>query len=183
MEAEPFIPLINDFRTERLNVHHWSNVLASDRLRRRLVEDLVRVLSPAVLTHLPPSFQVQQKTTAVSLWIDERSAESDVFLVEALQSGALIGLLILVNNPQADAPPQAYIGYLLAEEVWGKGYASELIAGLVQDAEGNAPITLLAGVAKGNGASARVLRKQGFTVQPQLSDKETEVFARTVLAD
>ena len=61
--------------------------------------------------------------------------------------------------------------------VWGNRYASELVGSLVKTAHLNAPVTLLGGVAKGNAASAHILQKLGFLVQPNLSDSETEVFA------
>ncbi len=124
--------------------------------------------------------QVQQTKPAVSNWIEELSKESDVYLVNMGQSETLIGLLILVDEPQIEAALKVHIGYLLSQAAWGKGYASELLAGLLKETRKNAPMTLIGGVARGNEASAHILRKLGFLSEPNLSDDDTEVFTATV---
>lgn len=88
-------------------------------------------------------------------WIADRLAESDVFAVET--HDALIGILLLSQHDVTR------IGYLLAENVWGKGYASELLLGLTRASP--RPVYLRAGVEANDPASARVLEKAGFTRQ------------------
>lgn len=52
---------------------------------------------------------------------------------------------------------------MLAENTWGKGFASELIGGFVDWCRGKDNISSLAGgVEAGNAASRRVLEKSGF---------------------
>ena len=72
---------------------------------------------------------------------------------------------------------RCHIGYLLAEPTWGKGYATELVTGLVEALRSEAPMTLLGGVDTKNPASARVLEKAGFRLSAELSDDETSIFA------
>jgi RimJ/RimL family protein N-acetyltransferase len=174
---------LNDFKTERLLVQHWSSTLGNEEERRLLVKALVDILTPMVLEHLPPSLQVEQTKEAVSSWITKRAVESEVYLVISQQSKILIGLLILVNDPLLGPSSRVHIGYLLSQPAWGKGFASELVSGLVIEALNNAPMTLIGGVAKGNKASAHILRKRGFSVEPVLSDDDVEVFALNVKKD
>jgi RimJ/RimL family protein N-acetyltransferase len=55
------------------------------------------------------------------------------------------------------------LGYLLREEVWGKGIGTELIKGLVEWARQTRLIGSIAGdVEKENQGSIRVLEKNGF---------------------
>ena len=61
------------------------------------------------------------------------------------------------------------MGYVIAESAWGKGFATEVVAGLADWCRDNGTIrSLIGGVADRNGASARVLRKNGFV--PNLTD-------------
>lgn len=106
---------IRDFTTGRLSVRHWGESLQDSARKQALVQDILPILTPAVLQYLPPSLMVAQTTQAVSGWVDDRAADSDVLTVRVQPSGEL-----------------------------------------------NAPLTLIGGVAKGNGASAHILRKQGF---------------------
>jgi len=56
-----------------------------------------------------------------------------------------------------------HIGYLLGESYWGKGYATEILKGLIGFLESEDKITnLIAGVAKDNVASIKLLHKLGF---------------------
>jgi ribosomal-protein-alanine N-acetyltransferase len=61
----------------------------------------------------------------------------------------------------------------------GKGYASELLVGLVLHVP-KTGLRLLGGVGRENPASAQVLRKTGFHVVQELSDTETEMFGITL---
>jgi RimJ/RimL family protein N-acetyltransferase len=172
--------LLNDFRTERLIVQHWASTLRNQDERQLIVKALMNILTPAVLEHLPPSFQMEQTEEIVSSWITNRAAESDVFLVKLQQSKTLIGLLILVNDQISGPTSKVHIGYLLSQSAWGKGFASELVSGLVIEARDHAPMTLIGGVAKGNKASAHILRKRGFSLHPELSNDDVEVCALNI---
>lgn len=139
-----------EFETERLRIRSWSTAYPAEPLRA--------ILTPAVLSHLPTPLHHADPER----WIAERLAESDVFAVTS--DGALIGLVMLA---QMDA---VHVGYLLAEGAWGKGFASELLRGLVKALSANAPMELRAGVAKDNPASARVLEKAGFQIHEDTAE-------------
>ena len=64
------------------------------------------------------------------------------------------------------------LGYVVAESVWGRGFATELVAGLVEWSRSEPSIrTISAGVAPTNEASIRVLDKNGFLLSA-VSDSE-----------
>jgi len=88
---------------------------------------------------------------------------------------AIIGLMFLTPPFNNDI----HLGYLLGQSAWGKGYARELLAGLVLHVP-KTRFRLLEGVGRENPASAHVLRKTGFQIVPELSDTETEMFGITL---
>lgn len=78
-------------------------------------------------------------------------------------SGSFIGIIGLKmdhgNNLQAE------IGFLLMPTYYGVGYATEAVVAIQQYAATLGIQSVIARVTKGNGASARVLEKCGFTLQ------------------
>ena len=60
----------------------------------------------------------------------------------------------------------------------GRGYASDLLAGLVLHVP-KSGFRLLGGVGRENPASALVFRKTGFQLVPELSDTKTEMIGIT----
>ncbi len=58
------------------------------------------------------------------------------------------------------------LGYLLAERGWGRGMASELVAGFVGWCRENGVVSISGGVAIDNPASARVLVKKRLPPGP-----------------
>jgi len=72
-----------------------------------------------------------------------------------------------------------HLGYLLGQSTRGRGYASELLAGLVSHVS-KTGFRLLGGVGREPPAYAHVLQKTGFHVVTELSDAETEMFAITL---
>lgn len=61
----------------------------------------------------------------------------------------------------------AEVGYILAPEAWGQGYATECLAALVEAARELAPLTLTASVHPDNESSMRVLEKCGFQAEAE----------------
>lgn len=78
-------------------------------------------------------------------------------LVESL-TGRIIGSAGL-----GDRDGEAEIGYWLARDVWGRGYATEAARGVIGIARAIGHRRLVAGHFIDNPASGRVLRKAGFT--------------------
>jgi RimJ/RimL family protein N-acetyltransferase len=164
------------FTTKRLTVRNWQGVIADPATRPALEAALTNMLTPPVLDHLPPSFQVDPATGALSSWIDARAEESDVLLIEKT-ADALIGLMILVCEKLCGDLPTVHLGYLLAETASGRGLATELVRGFVAEMESRRPVKLVGGVGRENAASARVLQKAGFSVAPDLGGNDTDVYA------
>ena len=165
------------FDTERLHVANWRSAQQDRVERRKMIEELATVLTPNVLRYLPVPSQLSDAPQALDGWISAREGESDVLTVRARGTSTLIGLLILAPFNEPGAARVVHIGYLFAEPAWGKGYAKELLAGLVEwQSSLGGPVTLLGGVEKGNAASARVLEKAKFHLAMELSTEGTSMF-------
>jgi RimJ/RimL family protein N-acetyltransferase len=115
------------------------------------------LLSPVVAAELPDYWQGEYSIERASEWIAERDSESSV-LIAKISSNSPVGLLILYPYGQ-----QVRIGYLLSEDHWGKGFATELLSGFIDWCTKSKVFDeVIAGVASSNVASIRVLEKCGF---------------------
>lgn len=168
--------MIADFETDRLRVLNWQGVLSEGEAPPWLQKGLARILTPNVLKHLPPSLQLSGADSEITDWVSMQAGAGETYLVQDRQSGALLGLLILAVFGDSPAPIQIHIGYLLSEDTWGKGIATELVSGLVRRVPRGRNIALLGGVGLDNPGSAKVLLKAGFLLSDELSDGETEMF-------
>lgn len=158
------------YTTGRLRVQDWSDSLTEPKRRAALLGEL------SVLQNLPPPLQLRRDAGALEAWVRDRAAESTVLTLRNRDSGDLLGLLILACFASDQAAATLQLGYLLGETAWGKGYASELLQGLVDHLRrGAEPLQLRAGVAVDNPASARELQKAGFTALPAQGDVECDV--------
>ena len=171
MQVQP-VP-VPDFDTARLTVRRWHPV--EDRLA---VAELGKDLTPRVLQHLPEPLQLGAGAAAIAGWVDDRLAESTLFVARSRAEGDIAGLMILAAFDAPDAPLSVHVGYLLAEADWGKGLASELMSGLIDAARPAAPLRLIGGTARDNAASIRVLEKAGFRRDAELSGDGTIMFVR-----
>ena len=169
------------FETDRLRVSDWRNDRPNPAPQDALRGELSRLLTPAVLHPLPEPLQLADEQDAIDRWIAERNRESDVYLVRERHSSELVGLLILAAFREGDTAETLHLGYLIAEPCWGRGYATELLSGLVQHLRTAAPSLLLhAGVGVDNPGSRRVLEKAGFQRVEALCNTDTEVFTLTL---
>jgi [ribosomal protein S5]-alanine N-acetyltransferase len=80
------------------------------------------------------------------------------YLVFARDGVTLLGSAGIVN----DDAVRAQIGYVLARDVWGRGYATEALLASVEAARGAGVKRLEAGVHVDHHVSCRVLEKAGF---------------------
>ncbi len=147
------------FQTERLSVeaiHTLSSTIASD---------LGRILTPSVTEFLPPRARLAHFDGDVAAWLSyQRDNGAAVMFVKC--DGLGVGLVMLHNG----ADREAMIGYMLAQSAWGRGYASELILGLVAMLRAAGFQYAFGGVADQNPASCRALEKAGFDVMSEQSD-------------
>lgn len=93
--------------------------------------------------------------------------DEDSTTLVASTSGEPVGLLILFEDPASDdAEADLRIGYLIAEDMRGQGFAKELVAGLVAWCREHSWVgSLSGGVEPENVASAVVLTRNGFVQQ------------------
>lgn len=156
------------FETDRLRVDDWSRLLTGDspmELRDTFVASL---LTDAVTRDLPPGWQGPYDIDRAALWFVERRSESTVLLVVGRSDDRPVGLLILSEAENVDGSIDIRLGYLIDERTWGRGLATELVEGFSAWCRTDGIVrSITGGVADGNGASARVLQKNGFVPQPR----------------
>ena len=105
-------------------------------------------------------------------WIAERDQEGVTLHVLDGASKTPIGLMILVESENEGVGQCVRIGYLLAESAWGRGYGSELLKGFIGWCRTVKISSVIGGVARDNGASQRVLEKNGFDVLPGAQNQQ-----------
>lgn len=165
------------FQTSRLIVEPWSKHLVNPNTVSALAAELTPVLTPTVLKHLPPAFWVESQSSAIVPWIHAREAECDVMTIRERNGGALIGLVILAEFVETGVGLTVQMGYLFQEQSWGKGYATEMLSGLVgMYKTGDHPVDLRGGVELENAASARVLEKVGFQIVAEETDQTNAMY-------
>ncbi|PIB16913.1 GNAT family N-acetyltransferase [Vibrio rotiferianus] len=127
-----------------------------------LLERIPQILTPAVVENLPPYFHEISSSEQARIWLERMLSESRLLQVED-EGQKLIGFLFAyVENDE-----YAHIGYLLAEEYWGRGLANELLQGFIYEVEKSESwLKLIGGVDQSNIASVKLLKKLGFIAQP-----------------
>jgi ribosomal-protein-alanine N-acetyltransferase len=160
------------FSTRRLMVGEWHDIAGRSGLD--LVDSVCAVLTRATTGALPADWQGDFDAERAEYWIEARDAESPTSLAIDRQSGQPIGLLILFEAAAEDHRDQLDIrlGYIVAESVWGRGLASELVGGFVTWALAESTIASISGgVASRNMASVQVLHKNGFHLSESRADE------------
>ena len=72
-------------------------------------------------------------------------------------------ILLETQAEEHNGDREVRLGYLLAEDAWGQGIASELVSGFVGWCREQTSVSSIAGgVALDNPASRRVMQKNGF---------------------
>ena len=86
------------------------------------------------------------------------------YLIESRSEQNLLGSTGLAF----DAPSRSVTGYVLAQDAWRKGYATEALTAMVEIAERVGVVRLSALCHPDNSASVRVLEKCGFRLEERL---------------
>jgi ribosomal-protein-alanine N-acetyltransferase len=165
------------FETDRLVVDDWSRLLTVDTAEALRNTFVVSLMSDPVTRDLPPAWQGPYDTDRASSWFVERQSESTVLLIVDRSDGSPVGLLILSESGNSDRSLDIRLGYMIDENAWGRGLATEVVAGFAEwcRADGNIR-SVIGGVTDDNSASARVLQKNGFVPH----NKNTDYPANTV---
>ena len=119
---------------------------------------------PAVMRHVGhgPHRTMSETTAALRAYGDMLARRGFSFLaVEELATGRLIGDAGL--HPLGGTGPEIELGYTLARDAWGKGYATEIGRALVHHARSVLGVPqVVAQVEPANLASRHVLEKLGM---------------------
>jgi len=153
------------FETQRLLVKEWHSLSPSDWQQEDIAEVVASILTEPVTRSLPSSWQGSYSVDRASEWIKGRDREGTTLLVIDKFTNQAVGLMVLFAMQAEEGNGQADVrlGYLLSEDTWGRGIASELVNGFVSWCRGQESISSIAGgVAHDNIASKRVLEKNGF---------------------
>lgn len=131
-----------------------------------------------VVDNLPAYFHDIKSPADAEIWLQRMLSESRLFLVKSDADQSLIGFLFAYTENNNEA----HIGYLLSQENWGKGLASELVGGFIEFASNEKYWRrLIAGVDRSNFASLHLLDKLGF-VEGASSDQQVVFYEYLLLA-
>lgn len=152
-----------NFKTKRLMIKSLIENNVEKSQKKKLAKEVLSILTPEVTEFLPDSWQEINSINDSYKWLDERHEESTFLTVRLLLTGELVGLIFLYEPEIQEKYFDLMFGYLFAETSWGKGYATELIKGLVKCCKNTGNIkSLSGGVAIKNVGSVKVLEKCGF---------------------
>ena len=153
------------FVTERLLVNEWHSLSSSDWQQEDLAHAVAAMLTEPVTRALPQSWQGSYSIGRAREWIKERDEDGATLLVIDKSVRKAVGLMILfeMHSEEGIGDIDIRLGYLLSEDSWGKGMASELVNGFINwCSEQSSILSVAGGVAHDNPASRRVLEKNGF---------------------
>lgn len=147
------------FNTPRLNVIEINSNTAKLE-KTALVNALPTILTPAVVENLPSYFQGIDSIAAAEKWLGNMLKECRLLMLQSQQQ-EVVGLLFIYTENH-----DAHIGYLLAEQYWGRGLAFELLQGFINLASTQSHWhKLIAGVDESNTPSIKLLKKLAFEEQ------------------
>jgi RimJ/RimL family protein N-acetyltransferase len=168
------------FETDRLEIKDWHADSWHASGRGDLGRIVATILTEPVTRSLPDSWHGTFTPDRARAWIKERDREGTTLLVAESGTGNPVGLVILFEVSLANGI-EVRVGYFLAEASWGKGFATELVEGLVRWCRAQTGIQSLAGgVARDNPASKRVLEKNGFLLSESEGDGGEETLRLTL---
>lgn len=185
MKKSNYIESYCNFETKRLIIKSAVENKIEYSQKMKLAEEVLGILTSRVTEFLPDNWQEMNSTNDSYKWIEDRHEESTLLTVRILSTDELVGLIFLFEPETEEKDHDLMFGYFLSEEIWGKGYGTELIKGLVDWCKNSRRIkSLSGGVATKNIGSTRVLEKCGFVILDQDSScEETVMFKQEFSAD
>jgi ribosomal-protein-alanine N-acetyltransferase len=173
------------FETERLSAREWHSFPPREWHEQDVPAVVVDLMTERVTQSLPEPWRGDYAIERAARWINERDSDGATLLALDRSTRQAVGLVILFESPATNRGVgiEVRLGYLLAESVWGKGLATELIKGFVEWCRAQPAIrSLIAGVERGNPASTRVLEKNAFhRVDIERDDSEAERLFELIL--
>ena len=151
------------FTSNRVSVLNWNHIESALEFEHSRIQSVLQILTPNVTKAVPEGWQKIKSNNEAESWIQRRKIEGNFYGIVLSETTEIIGFLFLYPVKDVEDLVQLRLGYLLREEVWGKGIGTELINGLVEWARHTELIASIAGgVEKENLGSIRVLEKNGF---------------------
>ncbi len=161
-----------EFETERLEVRDWHSESWNAELRSNLPATVAGMLTDSVTRSLPDAWHGDFTPKRARDWIKEQDSAGATLLVAEREAQEPVGLVMLFEVDSDDGV-EVRLGYLLAEAAWGKGLATELVAGFIAWCRKQAGVTsIVGGVARDNPASKRVLEKNGFVLSTGFGESD-----------
>ena len=131
------------------------------------------MLTTRVTHSLPPEWRGSYTIDRAIKWVEQRDQDGPTLLVIDRSRKIPIGLVILFEiDGGENLGIEVRLGYMLAKDSWGKGFATELIQGFVKWCQGSPISTIIGGVERDNIPSQRVMEKSGFICDPNEDDQE-----------
>lgn len=166
-----------NFNTPRLSVQSWKHQVIGLDSKKRFARRIIEILTPNVTKSLPDGWQNISNIDDAQEWIENRDDESHFVTIQLLSTNETVGFIFLYEFNSRHKYYNIRFGYLLSEDVWGKGLGTELLEGLIKwcQAEGDIK-SLSGGVETDNLGSIKVLEKTGFTASTIDNRTEKVVF-------
>lgn len=152
---------IDDIYTERLHLRRWKE---SDK------EPFAVMNADPVVMEFFPKLMSREESDALANDIEARFLRQGfgLWAVELKKTGQFIGFVGL-NVPQFEAPfmPAVEIGWRLAKEYWGKGYATEAAKAVLDVAFNKLGLNeIVSFTVPANLPSRKVMERLGMTHNP-----------------
>jgi [ribosomal protein S5]-alanine N-acetyltransferase len=148
-----------DFETSRLKIWPIGELTGHGIGEPELLGVVPRLLSPAVVSALPPAFQKVDDSDRAMVWLEAMRNESQLLVIQCAASGLVIGFVFLYESEEHFVQ----LGYLLGQDYWRQGYAKECLQGLLAwCSSAGVTRTIRCGMVKSNIASAKLLSAIGF---------------------
>jgi len=150
--------------TERLDLQ-WFTLAEAPALQKICESKQVAAMSGSI-AHPYPEGKAEKFIREYAEKIEQGDAY--VFAIIERSTGDLLGDSMLIINKQHHS---AEFGYLLKEECWGKGYATEILAGMIEYAFETLCLRRIVGICSANNeASARIMEKNGLIREAHFKD-------------
>lgn len=172
------------FETTRLEIKTYDFSKNTSKEVNELTLILPSMLTNSVTRFLPDHWHNLASQKDVEDWLDDRLNEGLLLTIHRKTDEEIIGLLILgeFSGKHAQESLVLHLGFLFSESVWGQGYASELIQGLIQLCKQLENVkAVIGGVNRGNFASIALLKKNGFVQQQDSTEIDDTIFFRIIV--
>jgi RimJ/RimL family protein N-acetyltransferase len=150
--------------TERLDLQ-WFTLAEVEALQKICESKQVAAMSGSI-AHPYPAGHAEKFIRESAVKIEQGDGYS--WAVFERSTGDLLGDTMLTINKQHHS---GEFGYLLAEECWGKGYATEILAAVIEYGFETLGLRRIVGICSANNtASARVMEKNGMLREGHTKD-------------